>query len=85
MVVDAIKDCTSRRDLVLDSFLGSGTTLLAAERVGRRCIGVEIEPRFVDLTIRRWQQLTGKDAIHAESGLRFEVIVNERAPNHDGR
>jgi DNA methylase len=49
MVADAILDCTKRGDIVLDAFLGSGTTLMAAERVGRVCYGIELEPRYVDV------------------------------------
>jgi len=54
-VADAIKDCTRRGDIVLDTFSGSGTTIMAAERVGRHVRALEIEPRFVDVAIRRWQ------------------------------
>jgi DNA modification methylase len=79
MVCDAIKDCTRRDDTVLDTFIGSGTTILAAERVGRRAVGVEIEPRFVDLAIRRWQQMTGKDAVHVDDGRTFLDLTSERA------
>jgi DNA modification methylase len=77
LVIDALLDCTRRNDIVLDTFLGSGTTLLAAERVGRRFVGTEIEPRYVDLAIRRWQQLTGKDAVLAESGRCFDEVAEE--------
>jgi DNA modification methylase len=62
MVADAIKDVTRQGGLVLDTFLGSGTTLLAAERSGRRCRGVELDPAYVDLAIERWSDLTGKEA-----------------------
>ncbi len=62
MVSDAIKDVTKRRGLVLDAFLGSGTTLVAAERAGRRCRGVEIDPVYVDTAIQRWEAMTGKTA-----------------------
>jgi DNA modification methylase len=72
MVADAIKDCTRRGDLVLDTFCGSGTTLLAAERVGRRFAGVELEPKYVDLAVRRWQKQTGKDALHQGSARCFD-------------
>lgn len=71
LVADAILDSSSRGDIVLDSFLGSGSTLLAAERTGRRCFGLEIDPRYVDLIIRRWQQHTGDTAIHIVSGASF--------------
>ncbi|MBI1218208.1 MAG: DNA methylase N-4 [Rhodobacteraceae bacterium] len=68
LVMDAIKDVTHRGDIVLDPFGGSGTTLLAAERTGRRAWLVEIDPLYVDVTIRRWQALTGNQAVHAEFG-----------------
>ena len=64
MVADAIMDVTNRGDVVLDSFLGSGTTLLACERIGRVCRGIEIEPKYVDVAILRWQKLTGKNAVN---------------------
>lgn len=78
MVADAIRDCTLPGELVLDTFLGSGTTLLAAEKVGRRCVGMEIEPKFVDVTIRRWQAFTSLDAICADTGRTFDEIEAER-------
>jgi DNA modification methylase len=79
LVCDAIRDSTRRGDTVLDTFCGSGTTLLACERVGRRGIGVEIEPRFVDLAIRRWQEFSGRDAIHVKTGRRFNEVAARRA------
>jgi DNA modification methylase len=79
MVCDAIRDCTRRDDTILDTFAGSGTTLLAAERLGRKAVCVEIEPRFVDLTIRRWQEFTGQDAVHVVSGRTFNALASERA------
>jgi DNA modification methylase len=72
LVADAIKDCTRRQDVVLDTFCGSGTTLLAAERVGRRAYGLELEPRYVDVTIRRWQAFTRRDAVHIETRSTFD-------------
>jgi len=71
MVRDALLDVTEPGDLILDPFLGSGSTLLAAERCRRCCAGIEIDPRYVDLTIRRWQDMTGADAVHAETRLAF--------------
>ncbi|MEQ8928615.1 MAG: DNA methyltransferase [Silicimonas sp.] len=65
MISEAIKDASGRGEAVFDPFLGSGTTLLAAEKVGRKCYGVEYEPRYVDVAIRRWQEMTGKDALLA--------------------
>ncbi|CUJ87225.1 Modification methylase DpnIIB [Ruegeria denitrificans] len=78
MVMDALLDVTAPGDLVVDPFLGSGTTLLAAERTRRRCVGVEIEPGYVDLAIRRWQQMTGGTAVHDGTGVPFDA-VQERA------
>ena len=78
LVADAIKDCTRRGDIVLDTFSGSGTTVLAAERVGRRAYAIEIEPRFIDVAIKRWQAFSRKDAIHAETGLTFDDLANKR-------
>jgi DNA modification methylase len=77
LVADAIKDCTRRGDIVLDTFCGSGTTIMAAERVGRHARALEIEPRFVDVAIRRWQAFTRRDAIHALSGLSFDEIATK--------
>jgi len=62
MVADALQDVTRRGDLVLDTFLGSGTTLIAAERTGRRFRGVDIDPAYVDIAIERWSALTGREA-----------------------
>jgi len=72
MVADAILDCSSRGELVFDPFLGSGTTLIAAERVGRRCFGIEIDPAYVDTIIRRWQAFSGDVARHAVTGEAFD-------------
>ncbi len=71
MVRDALLDVSLPGELVLDPFFGSGTTPLAAERTRRRCVGIEIDPAYVDLTIRRWQAMTGDRAIHAVTGLPF--------------
>jgi DNA modification methylase len=84
LVSDAMRDCTKRRDIVLDLFCGSGTTILAAERVGRRGYGMEIDPIYVDTAIRRWQALTGKDAVLAGTALTFSDISKSRlAAHHD--
>jgi hypothetical protein len=74
LIADALLDCSAPGNLVLDSFLGSGSTLLAAHRTGRICYGIEIDPRYVDTAIRRWHRETGEEAIHAESGKRFEEM-----------
>jgi DNA methylase len=62
LVADAMLDCTQRNDIVLDPYLGSGTTILAAERTGRRCHAIEIDGRYVDTAIRRWERLTKQEA-----------------------
>ena len=74
MVKDAILDCSHRNGIVLDAFCGSGTTILAAEQAGRICHSLELDPRFVDVAIKRWCALTGKPAIHESSGLSFEEL-----------
>jgi DNA modification methylase len=81
MVADAILDCTARNDIVLDPFLGSGTTIIAAERTGRICYGLELDPTYVDTTIRRWQSFTGKIAVHEKSGRPFAEL--EREATHE--
>ena len=79
LLADAMKDCTRRGDIVIDTFAGLGTTILAAERVGRHARAIEIEPRLVDIAIQRWQACTRKDAIHMPSGLRFKELADYRA------
>jgi DNA modification methylase len=72
LVADAIRDTTLPGDLVFDPFLGSGTTMLAAQRSERICFGVEIEPLYVDLAVRRWQSETGLKAVRHSDGLTFD-------------
>jgi len=83
LVADAIRDCSRRGDLVLDPFLGVGTTILAAERVGRRACGIEIDPLYVDAAIRRWQEFTGCDAILEGTHKTFGATAKAR--NRGGR
>jgi DNA modification methylase len=78
MVADAIKDCSRRGQIVLDTFSGSGTTMLAAEQVGRSARGIELDPRYVDVAIRRWQAFTGRDAVHVDTGLTFDETAARR-------
>jgi DNA modification methylase len=82
MVADAILDCSARGDIVLDSFLGSGTTLIAAERVGRICMGIELDPLYIDVAIRRWQRHTGDRAIHLATGKSFDEIGSQSEVSH---
>ena len=82
LVADAIKDCSRRRDLVLDPFAGSGTTIIAAEKTGRRARTVEIDPHYCDVIVRRWQAYAGKSAILAVAGLSFEEASERRSIHH---
>ena len=66
MLEDALLDLTKRGDLVLDPFFGSGSTLIAAEKAGRVCRGVEIDPLYVDVILRRFQVVTGRQAVRIE-------------------
>jgi DNA modification methylase len=77
MVAEAILDCTTRGEIVLDAFAGSGTTLLAAERTGRKCYGIEIDCLYVDTIVKRWQRLTGRKA-HSSLGETFELVKSRR-------
>jgi DNA modification methylase len=79
LVADAMRDCSRRGDIVLDPFLGSGTTIIAAERVGRRGFGLEIDPAYVDVVVRRWQAYTGRDAILMDTGQTFEEVAAARS------
>jgi DNA modification methylase len=78
LVADAMRDCSRRNDIILDPFMGSGTTILAAERVGRRGYGLEIDPLYVDVAIRRWQDFTKQDAILKTTGQTFDEVAAAR-------
>jgi DNA modification methylase len=65
---------------VLDPFLGSGTTVIAAERTGRACYGIELDPHYVDTIVRRWQVFTGQSAVQESTGRTFNEMEEE---NHD--
>jgi DNA modification methylase len=78
LVADAIMDVTRRGDVVLDPFLGSGTSVVAAERVGRVCYGMEIDAKYVDTIVRRWEAFTGHVAVHSGSGRSFRELEEER-------
>ena len=79
LVADAIKDCSRRGGIVLDPFMGSGTTMLAAEKVGRRAYGMEIDPLYVDAAIRRWQAFTRRDAVLDATGQTFSEVAADRS------
>jgi DNA modification methylase len=69
---------TQRGELVYDPFLGSGTTLAAAELTDRFCCAIEIDPKYIDVSVKRWQQLTGKQALLDGDGRSFEKLSKER-------
>jgi len=78
MISDAIMDVTRRGEIVLDGFIGSGTTLIAAHECGRIYYGVELEPRYVEVAIRRFQNITDEPVIHFQSGLSFDEFQEDR-------
>jgi 16S rRNA G966 N2-methylase RsmD len=82
LVADTMLDCSWRGGIVLDAFSGSGTTIIAAERTGRRGYAIEIDPAYVDVAIKRYQQVTGEAAIHADTGLTFDEIARQRTAHN---
>jgi DNA modification methylase len=74
MVADALLDCTHPGDLVIDGFGGSGTLMLAAERTGRRARLIELDPGYCDVTVRRWEEMTGKTA-HRRSASQGPLLL----------
>jgi DNA modification methylase len=78
MVADALLDCSNRGGIVLDCFGGSGTTLIAAEKTGRRARLMELDPLYVDVTLRRYKALTGEDAVRVDSGVTFSALDSQR-------
>jgi DNA modification methylase len=85
MIADALRDVTKRGGIVIDSFMGSGSTLMAAEETGRICFGTEIDPLYVDVAIRRWQASTARDAIHAVTGELFSDRAQQIAASEKDR
>ena len=83
MIADAILDCSRRGGLILDCFGGSGTTLITAQQTGRIAYLMELDPRYVDLTIRRFRKLTGEDAVHAATGRTFSDTEREKSQRDD--
>ncbi len=73
-----MRDCTAKGELVLDPFLGSGTTVMAAEKIGRVCFGLELEPAYVDVAVRRWQAYAKTDAVLEGDGRTFDEVAAAR-------
>ena len=78
MLEDALLDLTNRGDIVLDPFLGSGSTLIAADATGRVCRGVELDPLYVDVIARRYEAASGKPVVHVETGETFAALTARR-------
>lgn len=78
-------DVTARGDIVIDGFLGSGTSIIAAERVGRRCFGIELDPIYADVIIRRFERHSGEEAVHLDSGKTYAELALERAGDGEGQ
>jgi DNA modification methylase len=78
LVIDAIKDCSRRGDIVLDAFSGSGTTIIAAHKCRRKARAIELDPLYVDVAIRRWQNFTGEAATMAVTGETFAAVEQRR-------
>ena len=78
MIADAMRDCSRRGSIILDGFAGSGGTIMAAEQIGRRAYCIEVDPQYVDVAVRRWQQGTGKDAILESTGKTFDETAATR-------
>jgi DNA modification methylase len=79
LIADAMRDCSKRGSIVLDAFAGSGSTIMAAEQIGRRAFCIEIDPLYVDIAIRRWQRFTRRDAVLESSGQTFDEILDSTA------
>ena len=79
MLEDALLDLSNRGDIVIDPFLGSGSTLIAADRTGRVCRGVELDPLYVDVIVRRYEAATGNPAFLVETGEPFDALAARRS------
>ncbi|MEM9167286.1 MAG: DNA methyltransferase [Planctomycetota bacterium] len=84
LIEDAILDCSRRGQIVLDPFLGSGSTLIASEKSKRICVGIELSPRYVDVCIARWQQWTGGVAVHDATGMSYAQVAQSRSLEDTG-
>jgi len=87
LVMDAVLDCSHRKGIVLDAFAGSGTTLVAAHKTGRRGYGIELDPHYCDVIIKRLADLSGKYGLKAklvDSDQSFDDVAAERLAETDG-
>jgi DNA modification methylase len=82
MLQDALLDLTNRGDIVIDPFLGSRSTLIAVDKSSRVCHGVEVDPLYVDLTMRRYEARTGRRAVLVETGEPFDGLAARRQRNY---
>jgi DNA methylase/ParB-like nuclease domain len=80
MAADAIRDCSTRKGIILDAFVGSGTTLIAAEKTGRRGYGIEFDPHYCDVTVRRLRSVCGLQTVLEATGESFEQLASDRPP-----
>jgi DNA modification methylase len=80
LVERAIRNSSKSRDTVLDEFGGSGTSIIACEKSGRQARAVEIEGKYVDVAVRRWQEFTGREAVLESNGRAFRELAEERLP-----
>jgi DNA modification methylase len=78
LIADAMRDVSRRGSIILDAFSGSGSTIMAAEQIGRRAYCIEIDPAYVDVAIRRWQRFTGKDAVLTSTRQTFDELCETR-------
>jgi hypothetical protein len=83
LIAEAIRDCSQRGDIVLDAFSGSGTTIIAAAKTGRRAYVIELDPTFVDVAVRRWEAWSGQVARHVETDLTFAEMARIRGEQAD--
>jgi DNA modification methylase len=84
LIADALLDCTRPGDVVLDPFSGSGSTLIAAQKLGRRARVMDLDPRYVDATLLRWERYAGREAVHAQTGLTFRELRHRRGEERRG-
>jgi DNA modification methylase len=80
LVERAVRNSSKTRDLVLDPFGGSGTTVIACEKAGRRARLIELDPKYVDVIVKRWQEFSGKQAARFKDGVAFDALAEDSQP-----